>query len=163
VLKPFAMIFFVLVMVWIGAILVTSNPSSRIDRACFPIALLDRVVVATVQLLHEPWAADAHHYMRSFEYGCQFTIWKTFYEESGTSKPTQEGTKPVASTAAQKAKAGTASAPRSTDAVKSAGPEADASKPTGQTSAAPRTLEEPEKRAEEPKPAAPSSYFDEKK
>jgi hypothetical protein len=91
VLKPFAMLFFIVVMVWVGAILVTSNASKRIERACFPVGLMDRVVVATVQLLHEPWAADAHHYMKSIEYGCQFTVWKTFYEDLRGERPVPGG------------------------------------------------------------------------
>lgn len=87
-LKPFSLIFFMLVMIWTGSIFLTSSPSARVERACVPVTVADKVVVAIVQLLHEPWAFDAHQGMLNFEYGCQFTVWKTFYEEA-LEKPVQ--------------------------------------------------------------------------
>ena len=83
-LKPFSMIFFILVMVWAGGILVSSDPNTRIERACVPVSYLDKAVVAVVQLVHEPFAMSTHRLMVRIEYGCQFTVWKTFYE--GTAK-----------------------------------------------------------------------------
>lgn len=79
-LKPFSMIFFILVMVWAGGILVSSNPDTRIERACVPVSYIDKAVVAVVQLVHEPYAMSTHRLMMRVEYGCQFTVWKTFYE-----------------------------------------------------------------------------------
>lgn len=153
-LKPFGMIFFVVVMVWFGAIFVTSNPSSRIERTCIPISLMDRVVVATVQLLHEPWAADAHIYMKNFEYGCQFTIWKTFYEDMKGVRPGSSDVAPVANQKERVLKpAQAASQPAlvekkqntQSNSVKADAPVA--------ASAAPAV-------ENEPKPKAPASYFE---
>ena len=78
--KPFSMIFFVAVMVWMGSIFVSSSPTERIERACEPVALMDKVVVAIVQLVHEPYAQGTHQFMEDFQYGCKFTVWKAFYE-----------------------------------------------------------------------------------
>jgi len=80
------MIFFIAVMVWVGGIFVTSDPRTRIDRACLPVTFADSVLVAVVQIIHEPYAMGAHQMMLSIEYGCKFTVWKTFYEvrESAT-------------------------------------------------------------------------------
>lgn len=75
------MIFFIAVMVWIGGIFITSNPQTRIDRACLPATFADRVLVAVVQVIHEPYAMGAHEMMLAVEYGCKFTVWKTFYED----------------------------------------------------------------------------------
>ena len=75
------MIFFIAVMVWIGGIFVTSDPRTRIDRACVPVTFADSLLVAVVQVIHEPYAMGAHGMMLSVEYGCKFTVWKTFYEE----------------------------------------------------------------------------------
>lgn len=90
-LKPFSMIFFILVMVWTGAIFLTSSPATRIERACVPATVADKIVVAIVQLAYEPWALDAHQMMLNVEYGCKYTVWKTFYEDvldrSGTEVP----------------------------------------------------------------------------
>lgn len=80
-LKPFSMIFFIAVMVWIGGIFVTSDPRARIDRACLPVTFADSLLVAVVQVIHEPYAMGAHEMMLSIEYGCKFTVWKSFYEE----------------------------------------------------------------------------------
>lgn len=68
-------------MVWIGGIFVTSDPRTRIDRACVPVTFADSLLVAVVQVIHEPYAMGAHEMMLSVEYGCKFTVWKTFYEE----------------------------------------------------------------------------------
>lgn len=91
-LKPFSMIFFILVMVWTGAIFLTSNAATRIERACVPTTVADKIVVAVVQLVYEPWAIDAHQAMLNLEYGCKFTVWKTFYEDvlerTGAEAPT---------------------------------------------------------------------------
>lgn len=80
-LKPFSMIFFILVMVWTGAIFLTSSAATRIERACVPATVADKIVVAIVQLAYEPWAMDAHQMMLNLEYGCKYTVWKTFYED----------------------------------------------------------------------------------
>ncbi len=68
-------------MVWIGGIFVTSDPRARIDRTCLPVTFADSLLVAVVQVIHEPYAMGAHEMMLSVEYGCKFTVWKTFYEE----------------------------------------------------------------------------------
>jgi len=91
-LKPFSMIFFILVMVWAGGILVTSDPRLRIERACVPVSYLDKAVVAVVQLVHEPFAMSTHRLMMRIEYGCQFTVWKTFYEGSATAGDSKKDT-----------------------------------------------------------------------
>lgn len=88
-LNPFILIFFLLVFVWQGAIFITSDPAKRIERACVPTTIADKVVVAVTQLVHEPYAMGAHEWMLKLEYGCQFMVWKTFYEDgSSTVAPT---------------------------------------------------------------------------
>lgn len=81
VLKPFSMIFFIAVMVWVGGIFITSEPRTRIDRACLPVTYADNMIIAVVQVIHEPYAMGAHQMMLAVEYGCKFTVWKTFYEK----------------------------------------------------------------------------------
>jgi hypothetical protein len=75
------MIFFIAVMVWVGGIFVTSDPRTRIDRSCLPVTFADSILVAVVQMIHEPYAMSTHQMMLSLEYGCKFTVWKTFYEK----------------------------------------------------------------------------------
>ncbi len=68
-------------MVWVGGIFVTSDPRTRIERACLPVTFAESVLVAVVQIVHEPYAMGTHQMMLSIEYGCKFTVWKTFYED----------------------------------------------------------------------------------
>lgn len=86
-LKPFSMIFFILVMVWAGSIFVSSNATTRIERSCAPVAYIDKMVVAVVQLVHEPYALPTHELMLRLEHGCRYTVWKTFYEQPDVDVP----------------------------------------------------------------------------
>lgn len=90
VLKPFSMLFFIVVMVWVGGIFLTTNPTTRIDRACSPVTFADRILVALVQVIHEPYALGTHEVMLSVEYACKFTVWKTFYEDRETYRSTKQ-------------------------------------------------------------------------
>lgn len=116
-LKPFSMIFFILVMVWMGGIFLTSNTQTRIERACSPVTVSDKIVVAMVQLVYEQWALDAHKMMLQMEYGCRYTVWKTFYEDvldrSATTTPVIKESKPSAA-AAPPAPASTTTATKKT-------------------------------------------------
>lgn len=107
------MIFFIAVMVWIGGIFVTSDPQTRIDRGCLPATFADRVIVAIVQVVHEPYALKAHELMLSLEYGCKFAVWKTFYESrDGVSNQRRA---PQAIDVAPTAETKPTAAPKSTD------------------------------------------------
>ena len=86
-LKPFSMIFFIMVMVWAGSIFVSSDANTRIERSCAPISYIDKMVVAVVQLVHEPYALPTHELMLRLEHGCRFTVWKTFYEQPNVVVP----------------------------------------------------------------------------
>jgi hypothetical protein len=79
-LKPFSLIFFCLVLVWLGSIVVTSDPTERIDRSCSPLTIVDKAAVATALLLNEQLAAGTKRAMADWQYGCRFIVWKVFYE-----------------------------------------------------------------------------------
>ena len=79
--KPFSLIFFVLVMVWMGSILITSDPQKRMDRACVPIEYADKGATAVMSLLGREWGEGTHKLFVKTHYGCRYVIWTMFYEE----------------------------------------------------------------------------------
>lgn len=79
-LKPFSLIFFVAVMIWVGSILVTTKPTERMDRGCFPMEVLDRTLTSGLLLVNASWAPGGHELFQSWTAGCKFVVWKIFYE-----------------------------------------------------------------------------------
>lgn len=79
-LKPFSLIFFVVVMIWVGSILVTTKPTERMDRGCFPMEVLDRTLTSGLLLVNASWAPGGHELFQSWTAGCKFVVWKIFYE-----------------------------------------------------------------------------------
>jgi len=104
-LKPFGVAFFVLCMVWFGAILITTDPQERIDRACTPVLLADRAMSSSMQLINESWGVSTHNAFEDVHFGCRFVVWRVFYEQdwnkaqaaslpSATHEPTPQGQGP---------------------------------------------------------------------
>lgn len=79
--RPFAMFFFILTVVWAGAIMVTTDPYARLHRAALPIALLGRATVAAVVQVEPEWAAPVYNFFLKTEHGFQYMLWSVFYEE----------------------------------------------------------------------------------
>ncbi len=80
-LKPFSLIFFVLVMVWFGSIFITTDPQVRMDRSCVPVSIVDKAATSGMMLLNDGWATGTHKLFEEAHYGCRFIIWRMFYEE----------------------------------------------------------------------------------
>lgn len=79
-LKPFSLIFFVAVMVWVGSIMLTTKPEARMDRGCFPVELVDRTLTSGVMVVNASWAPGAHDLFQGWTNACKFMVWKIFYE-----------------------------------------------------------------------------------
>jgi len=104
-LKPFSLIFFILVMAWIGAIFVSSDPQVRMDRTCVPVEYMDKAGTGGMQLVDPVWGQATHKFFENMQYGCRFVVWRVFYEDewkkaqqhphvppaSGASTPTDGG------------------------------------------------------------------------
>ena len=80
-LKPFSLVFFIAVMVWIGAILISSDPQTRMDRFCIPVEYSDRASTSGMQLVDAGWGESTHKFFQNMHYGCRFVVWRMFYEE----------------------------------------------------------------------------------
>lgn len=80
-LKPFALLWFILILVWVGNILVTDTPAGRLDATCLPINGMGKAV-ASVAAMSSPqreagvtiWFSDAFH-------GCRGFLWRQFYAD----------------------------------------------------------------------------------
>ena len=80
--KPFSFLFFVAVMCWIGAILITTQPQARMDRACSPISVLGVAVEAGAGLVNEDVARTARAWFETGTYGCKHVVWSVFYRDA---------------------------------------------------------------------------------
>lgn len=80
-LKPFSLIFFVAVMVWLGSIFITTDPQERMDRSCVPVQVTDKAATAAMQLIDTGWGQATHQMFQNLHYGCRFVIWRVFYED----------------------------------------------------------------------------------
>lgn len=71
----------VIALWFIGWIFITPNASERINRVCAPTGWLGDVAVSiTVLLGFEGQVPNVKYYSDKFEYGCRYTIWRSFYE-----------------------------------------------------------------------------------
>lgn len=78
--KPFSFIFFVAVMVWIGAILITTEPQSRMGRACVPISATGVAAEAAMGLVNQDWGTATAKVFETWDFGCKHVIWSVFYK-----------------------------------------------------------------------------------
>lgn len=79
--KPFSFLFFVAVMVWIGSILITTEPQSRMGRACVPISATGVAVEAAMGLVNQEWGAATASVFQTWDFGCKHVIWSVFYKD----------------------------------------------------------------------------------
>lgn len=80
-LKPFSLIFFIAVMVWMGGIFVSTDPQVRMDRTCAPVEYMDKAGSGAMQLIDPGWGHATHIFFENMQYGCRFVVWRVFYEE----------------------------------------------------------------------------------
>lgn len=80
ILKPFSMLLFVMVMIWIGSIMITTDPMTRVGRACEPVnqAGVFSTSIAALASPGMPPVVKAWFDERTYE--CRFAVWRQFYE-----------------------------------------------------------------------------------
>ena len=79
--KPFALFFFVLICVWLGSILITTDPQKRMERSCSPIVLTGNVTAAGVELVSENLAASTRTGFEAANYACMHIVWSVAYKD----------------------------------------------------------------------------------
>lgn len=138
--KPFALAFFVAFFVWVGAIVVSTDPHERMHRAALPIALIGKATVAVMVQIEPEWAASTYNFFLKLEYGFKYTIWSVFYEEEWRTSqaPTTAGVPPAQAAASAASKSPPEPARKSYPGQRFAPPAPPASSTASATPAMPR-------------------------
>jgi hypothetical protein len=69
---------------WVIWIFITSSPAERLDRTCAPVGVVQKIATSMVMLMdgsERNVAATKAGFERTV-YGCKFTVWRVFYEDS---------------------------------------------------------------------------------
>jgi len=77
--KEFWGLLFLAFVVWIFT---ASSPSIRIENACRPIGWSGNVIVSLSALAMPAHQTKVQGWFNSIEYGCQYTVWRLFYQEA---------------------------------------------------------------------------------
>lgn len=79
--KPFSLIFYVAVMIWVGSIFIADGPLMRIQRTCSPIDWSGRAVSSVVALGSGEYELAVRAWFDSRTQDCRFVIWRQVYEK----------------------------------------------------------------------------------
>lgn len=79
--KPFAFIFYIAVMIWVGSIFIADGPLMRIQRTCSPIDWSGRVVSSIVALGSGEYEMATRVWFDNRTQDCRFVIWRQVYEK----------------------------------------------------------------------------------
>lgn len=73
----------VALMFYVGWVATVTSPHVRMERACSPVGWVGRVSESFVMLIDssERSARSAGSWFDGASYGCQFILWRVFYEE----------------------------------------------------------------------------------
>lgn len=77
--KEFWGLLFLAFVVWVFT---ASTPSSRIENACRPIGWGGNVVVSLSALALPDQQTTVQGWFKKIEYGCQYTVWRLFFEDT---------------------------------------------------------------------------------
>lgn len=80
-LKPFSFIFFVVVMLWVGSIFLTTQPQLRMERACAPVRITGTAFEAGMTLVSQEAGAQTRRVFDTGTYACKHVVWSIFYKE----------------------------------------------------------------------------------
>lgn len=62
-------------------IILATSPSNRMEHACSPVGWVGNVSVSLVALAAPSYQNDVQKWFDKFEYGCQYTLWRLFYQK----------------------------------------------------------------------------------
>lgn len=80
--KPFELIFFISVMVWVGFIAVADGPRNRIDMVCRPVELGGRMAGSVASISSASAERKTRDFFENRTKECRMVIFKQFYEET---------------------------------------------------------------------------------
>lgn len=71
-----------LFLVFVGWVFLAGTPQGRIQNVCRPIGWTGNVIVSFSALVLPDQQSKLQGYFKQFEYGCQFTSWRLFYQDA---------------------------------------------------------------------------------
>lgn len=80
-LKPFSLIFFIMVFAWVVHIFLTTDGSERIERTCSPVEVFGKVAISGAALMADQFTPVMQETMNKWVYGCRYVVWRSVYEE----------------------------------------------------------------------------------
>lgn len=80
--KPFELIFFISVMVWIGLIAIADGPRNRIEMVCKPAEWSGRVAGSIASISSVSAEEKTRDFFRNRTQECRMVVFKQFYEET---------------------------------------------------------------------------------
>jgi hypothetical protein len=79
----FGFLISIFIGMWVIAIFVVTSPKERLERACGPVGWTGKFGTSLAMLMDdsEKTVKSTQEFFDSATYGCQFTLWRVFYEE----------------------------------------------------------------------------------
>jgi len=87
----FGQFFGVLMVIFIGWVFIASDPAERMDRACRPVEWSGNMAVSLVALTYPSGQHRTQTAFDNLDYGCQYSLWRLFYESDYLAAPDQGG------------------------------------------------------------------------
>jgi hypothetical protein len=91
-------VFTVICFVWIFWCLFSNNPYTRLDRACKPIEKTGNVTTSVALMFSQKAAQATNKTFMHIDYGCEFTLWRLFYEKDWKEQELKDAQAAAAST-----------------------------------------------------------------
>lgn len=80
--KPFELVFFIGVMVWIGLIAISDGPRNRIEMVCKPVEWGGRMAGSVAAISSVSAEEKTRSFFAERTQECRMVIFKQFYEET---------------------------------------------------------------------------------
>lgn len=74
-------------IVWVA---LGGTPSDRMHRTCSPISWVGNVVTSITALTAPSWQTNVQYSFDKAAYGCEYTLWRLFYQEEYLKSQTVE-------------------------------------------------------------------------
>lgn len=99
--KEFWGLLFLSFVVWI---LIATTPQDRMAHACRPIGWGGNVMTSLTALVMPSQQQNVQTWFNKFEYGCQYTVWRLFYQDEYNKYMSSQGTTPAQAVSAPASK-----------------------------------------------------------
>lgn len=84
--KPFATAFFLLCLLWLGSIFVTSNDQLRMERTCAPVGWIGKLSASVMSLASPDLETATHKTFKKGTDSCQYVVYRQFYSDEDSAR-----------------------------------------------------------------------------